>query len=255
MGYDWFALGMGITPSRKLTRFDGRDLQDWDEDRTKFGPRVFLRASTWEPYTVFPDAPTSDLVKGERNFIASPNGTMGYTHTIWPKGKPLRLAAGEKRGDVYCDGDVIVPALWMLKGGKYDKVWMSYTPMECMTQRKGILLATGTVVLGGLGMGWLLTKIHAKKSVKRIIVVEKDRGLLDWFGTKLCEGLPKVTDVICDDVRNHYGAHGDNARHLIDIWPGYGDAPQRPEEDARNRGLKVWCWGEYALRMQRVRMW
>ncbi len=35
-------------------------------------------------------------------------------------------------------------------------IWMSLTPMEMMTQRSGVQAARGTVVIGGLGLGWLL---------------------------------------------------------------------------------------------------
>ena len=57
------------------------------------------------------------------------------------------------------------------------------TPAEMLTQRSGVQAAEGTVVLGGLGLGWLLRKVCEKPSVERVIVVEKSQELLDWYGT------------------------------------------------------------------------
>ena len=55
---------------------------------------------------------------------------------------------------------------------------------------------------------------------------------------------PKVTDVICDDVYNQIGKHG-NAQYLLDIWP----ISQGARRDARYRAAKkklksrIWAWG------------
>jgi spermidine synthase len=56
---------------------------------------------------------------------------------------------------------------------------MSMTPAEMLTQRSGVQAAEGTVVLGGLGLGWLLRKVCEKQSVERVIVVEQSQELLD----------------------------------------------------------------------------
>jgi hypothetical protein len=124
-------------------------------------------------------------------------------------------------------------------------VWMSLTPHEMWSQRSGIQAATGRVILGGLGMGWLLRQIAKKPTVKEIIVVEKDADILEWFGNKICERTPKVSEVICGDYWEH--AHKMNLkkdRFIADIWPGYGDARHdRNLARLRATGAKVWAWG------------
>ena len=95
---------------------------------------------------------------------------------------------------------------------------MSLTPAEMLTQRPGVRRAQGTVLIGGLGLGWLLKKVCEKDSVDRVIVVERSQELLDWYGHDLCRKFPKVSDVICDDVYNQIGKHGASTMHLLDIW-------------------------------------
>lgn len=122
---------------------------------------------------------------------------------------------------------------------------MSMTPMEMLTQRSGVQAAQGTVVIGGLGLGWLLRKVCEKPSVEHVVVVEKSQELLDWYGTGLCRRYAKVSDVICDDVYNQIGKHGHDVKYLLDIWSLYGDA----RRDRRFRALKrkfkkrLWGWG------------
>lgn len=124
-------------------------------------------------------------------------------------------------------------------------VWMSLTPMEMWSQRSGVQAATGRVILGGLGMGWLLRQIAKKPTVKEIVVVEKDRDLLDWFGDKICSNTPKVSQVICGDYWEH--AHKMDLkkdRFIADIWPEMGDAQSdRNLAKLRATGAKVWAWG------------
>jgi hypothetical protein len=248
LSIDWMLVASGEHPPHAPHRLDVPE--PWDEDRTKFKPRLYLRADTWAPPPIHPAAPLNLPPPGSSRpdpkvFLPSPDGTMGLLRTVLRKHQWLRLGQGARRGWACFDGNVEIPCLWKVRGGRYDDVWMSYTPMEIMTQRKGVMLAKGTVVIGGLGLGWLLRKVHAKPSVRRVVVVEQSAALLDWYGRDLCAGLPKVSDVICGDVREHYGKHGD-ARYLIDIWESYGDAPGKAELDARKAGCRIWCWGEYS---------
>ena len=124
-------------------------------------------------------------------------------------------------------------------------VWMSLTPMEMMTQRSAVQLASHTVVIGGLGLGWLLRKVCAKPEVERVIVVEKSQELLDWFGYRLCGAYPKVAEVICDDIYRQIGKHGLMAKYLLDIWHLYSGAANDDRLFQFRRTLKrrLWAWG------------
>ena len=195
------------------------------------------------------------------NYVVSPGGHFAYRNRTLPGGMPLRLF-GMGRGVVVWNGDVVIPMLLDMTvdsrfGGKFPAtatreerakwgaVWMSMTPAEMLTQRSGVQAAEGTVVLGGLGLGWLLRKVCDKPSVERVIVVEESQELLDWYGTDLCKRYGKVSDVICDDVYNQIGKHGAKVKYLLDIWLHFGQARLDSRFKALKRKFKkrFWGWG------------
>lgn len=209
----------------------------WNEDTFKMpNPRVVILGETWKP----PFLPIAD---GEK----SGDGELIYLHNTIAAGQWIDVFQGNRRGHAAFTTDVTIPVLgkFKVRHSWEDRIWMSYTPMEVLTCRSGIMRATGTVLLGGLGIGYMLRKVCAKPSVKRVIVVEKSKELLSWFGRRLCSEYPKVSDVICGDALQHLdGRHGSETRYLIDIWSGYGgNGHEREIRDARSKGLKIWCWG------------
>jgi len=203
--------------------------------------------------SIFPDVePTTNL--NEPDGIIDPSGTLRYCKKVFPKGAGLQLVVSESMfmddGRLFFTDDVIVPTLEYKGGSDWKKwhVWMSLTPSELSSQNSGVRAATKDVVLVGLGMGWLLKQIVKKKTVKSVVVIEKDQNLLDWFGDKLCEEEDKVVDVICDDFFNkesdwpHRFEKG--TRFILDIWPGFGDAAwDHRLEQLRSTGWKGWAWG------------
>jgi hypothetical protein len=124
-------------------------------------------------------------------------------------------------------------------------VWMSLTPMEMMTQRSAVKMASRTVVIGGLGLGWLLRKVCEKPDVERVIVVEKSQELLDWYGYRMCGRFEKAVEVICDDIYRQMGKHGIAARYLLDIWHLFSGAASDHRLDPFRRKFKrrLWAWG------------
>lgn len=221
--------------------------EPWDEDRTRFKPELVLQGKTYHMPPLFDIPPfAADPEQTPPEFLLhSPHGEFAYMNRLWKRGDGIPLLQNRRTGVVCWDQDVVIP---VLLDGRSLSVWMSLTPMEVFTLREGISLAKGTVIIGGLGMGYLLRKVCEKTTVERVIVVEHSRELLDWFGDRLCLAQPKVTDVICGDAYDQLGKFGDQARYLFDIWPSYGDAA----EDARFIAAKqqhryVWGWGDYRL--------
>ena len=100
-------------------------------------------------------------------------------------------------------------------------------------------------MVGGLGLGWFLRKVHDRGEVERVILVERCQELLDWYGYDLCRQLPKVTDVICGDVYEQIGRFGARTKHLLDIWKLYGECLLDERFRWHRRRYKhVWGWGE-----------
>lgn len=221
--------------------------EPWDEDRTRFKPELVLQGKTYHTTPLFDIAPypADPEDTPEHLLLRSPGGEFAYMNRQWSRGQGMPLLQNRKTGVVCWDHDVVIP---VLLDGRSLAVWMSITPMEVFTLREGISMAKGTVIIGGLGMGYLLRKVCEKTTVERVIVVEQSRELLDWFGDRLCAAQPKVTDVICGDAYDQLGQFGEQARYLFDIWPSYGDAA----DDARFQAAKqqyrgVWGWGDYRL--------
>ena len=236
-------------------------LETWDEEETLLKQNLFLDGASYNQPPLF-ELPPVWPNKFSESFIVSPSGSFAFQNRHLRKGHPLNLC-GIKNGMVVFNGDVVIPTLIDMtvdsrsgnrfaetigtaQRAKWGAVWMSLTPSEMLTQRPGVKRAQGTVLIGGLGLGWLLKKVCEKDSVERVIVVERSQELLDWYGYDLCKRYAKVSDVICDDVYNQIGKHGDNTMHLLDIWLLFSDSSRDRKLLSVRRKLKkqVWAWGQ-----------
>jgi hypothetical protein len=202
-----------------------------------------LRADSFRPKLLFDTVPSTTWYNG----ILSPRRSYLYTNRIFSAGQRLRLALSPRQeATVEFDGEAVIPTLFDLTGEK-PTPWMSITPHEMITQRPGIQRAAETVMVGGLGLGWFLGKVHDREEVERVILVEKCQELLDWYGNDLCHQLLKVTDVICGDVYDHIGRFGTKTKHLLDIWKLYGECLRDERFRWHKRRYKhVWGWGQEA---------
>lgn len=226
----------------------------WDEDRTRFAKRLIVDGASYRPYQLF-DVATIEgttlvtVPKAEAKRATAPCGRFHYVQQRLPAGVGIELAQGNRRGWVWFTTDVVIPVLVEGVPGGKSETWMSLTPMEVLTQRRGVQRATGTVLIGGLGLGWLVRRVCAKPSVKRVIVVEREQSLLDWIGPRLRGLFPevaaKVTDWIAGDVYDHLGKHGDETRHLLDIWKSYGGCDGKFDR-AKKTVRHLWGWGDVA---------
>lgn len=263
---DWRVLGF-MTPVR-LERMHQNELANdksnfdwhlknkkpvvaWDEDKTKFAPMLVIDGNTYKPERLFdvpPFVPKGRSVP-EGHSIQCPDKRFIYCHQILQRRTKLLLFQNKRRGRVFFTTDVVIPVLAeKSSSGAFDP-WMSVTPMEVLTMRRGIQLAKDTVVIGGLGLGYLLRKVCEKKSVKRVIVVESAQWILDWIGPRLRELHPqiaeKTTDWICGDVYDYVGKFGTEARHLLDIWQKYGGCDGKFSQLKRSKTVKhLWGWGD-----------
>lgn len=235
-------------------------VEPWDEDRTPFRPVLCLDAATYHPQPLFDISPCDP--DGTGPYLVSPGGNFAYRNRILYAGGSLRLTNGHQAGIVMWNGDVVIPMLIDMHMErttgdtmsdslpesvrvKRGIVWMSLTPGEMISQRSGIQAASGTVVVGGLGMGWFLRKVCEKPEVEKVIVVEYSQDLLDWYGYDLCSKYAKVSEVIRGDVYDQIGRHGD-AKYLLDIWPTYYGVREdrRFRAAKRQLGNRLWGWGE-----------
>jgi hypothetical protein len=234
---------------------------EWDALTTKWAERLVLNGATYKPECLIPEAPVvpaKAYLKSAKRGVHSPSGRFVFIQIANPRGTPLALyQPAERVGQVRFTTDVNIPTLleWY-KGGHDAKTWMSLTPSEMMTQRNGIRRASGEVVVYGLGMGWFLAQVCAKKSVTRVTVVEREREILDWLRPRVEALYPqvkeKVAEWVCMDAYKYVDDHTDaedTRAHLFDIWPGWKDAPW----DTKFQRLKaylprIWGWGDHYVR-------
>lgn len=206
---------------------------------------VGIIASTFKPNNpleeFFPDV--------GKDGVLDPTGNLKYVKLPLPVGVGLPIASAKDifydSARAFFDEQIDVPALHF----KTDyhpgwDVWMSLTPNEMWTLRSGVKAATGNVVLGGLGMGWMLVQIAAKRTVRSITVVERDSALLNWFGRELCSKFEKVTLVEGDVFKVAEECNPDTTRFILDVWPSCGtSAWDGRVTELRQRARYVWAWG------------
>lgn len=218
---------------------------DWDEKKTTFARDLVINGKSFNAPRLFLTQP-GDSKTAEVCY--SPTQLFSYRNRTFPRGKPLEIMQGCRTGNVWFTEDVVIPVLLT---GPADtcpgRVWMSYTPMEILSQRKGLQLAAGTVVIGGFGMGWFTEAVMAKHSVKKVVVVEISQELIDWYGQETVNRLQKQygkpIELICGDAKEHLGKHGKDARHLYDVWCSY-PAYVTPEWRQLAQTVKFfWGWG------------
>lgn len=96
-------------------------------------------------------------------------------------------------------------------------IWMSLTWQEVQSQWVPIRRATGRVLIGGLGMGYVALRIAAKPDVEKVVVYEIDERVIEFFkATKGNREEVKKIEIVKDDIRK---AEGKFDFAFIDTYP------------------------------------
>lgn len=161
-------------------------------------------------------------------------GSFKYRHRQLPRGEFLRTFCGRRLGRVCFSTPVSVPVLD--EGGR---TWMSLTPAEVFSLRAGTKLARGRVIIGGLGLGHQLIEVTHKRSVREVVVVEKERALLTWLWPRIQEHCGKAPVEVVEGAAEKVIPTMEADVALVDIEPSYGynTFPRCP-----NVG-RLWVWG------------
>ena len=231
----------------------------WDADKTKWKSYLVLDGKKYNPESLMPDAykaKAKEYLKSAAKGEHSPSGRFVFLHIVHPRGEPLNLyQPGTKVGSVRFTTNVNIPCLLEWNRARTDATtWMSLTPSEMITQRNGIRMAKGEVVVYGLGLGWFLSRVCAKKSVTKVTVVEKEREIIDWLKPKILALYPqtqKVVDWVCADAYEYAGTapQDDSRTHLFDIWPGFKDAPWDDKfQKLKAKLTRIWGWGDHYVK-------
>ncbi len=240
-----------ISPERraKRTEFEAaelerrieQDLQDFSED-IQYQKYLTIRASTYKQPSLFQVNPT-DIVNAVQSIpkdqrVLSPGGSWMYSEVILPRGRKLNCAYGKTIGNIVFDGEVLIPRIHRMREVEWDSgPWMSLTPLELFTLRAGARFAKGTTILAGLGMGHQLEKVCQKKSVKKVILVEREEELIQWILPRLNLHGRDLEVIIGDAYQEIPKLTADAA--LIDIYKTYGHNTFVHCPNIK----KIWVWG------------
>ena len=100
-----------------------------------------------------------------------------------------------------------------------DTIWMCITPNEINTMKPAIENAKGKVLVLGLGLGYFPYMISLKKEVSEIVVVEKDKQIIDIFNTFIAPNIKnsKIT-VINEDAYKYLNNSKEFDMVFADLW-------------------------------------
>jgi hypothetical protein len=147
------------------------------------------------------------------------------------------------------------PTTWhelLQNGGR----WMSDLPIEQFQHRRHLPDMRGHVLVGGLGLGLMVTMLGLSKRVTRITVVEIEQSVLDLVAPHTRSAHP--VEYVCADLREFVKAAAtrefDSA--FMDIWTtdseGQFHDQTLPLKKAASRIVRgeVACWNEDVMRGQ-----
>ncbi len=100
--------------------------------------------------------------------------------------------------------------------------WMSTVPMEIESQMPHAAVSSGKVIVCGLGLGVMAYAVAARRTVERVVVVERDPEVVALFrsysGLETWPQRDKI-DIVIEDARAFRCADADFL--YVDIWPRY----------------------------------
>lgn len=155
----------------------------------------------------------------------------------------LKVIQEDDKAKVEFTDSVYIPII-----EKKGQVWMSLAPNEIYTQREGLDLAHGRVLIAGLGMGWLTMRVCEKPEVTSVVQLEIDPGIANFVGPPLQERFSDKLSIIVDNVYNYLAQTSENFDVILfDIWPDYRDArfDRKFKQLIKSSRADVWGWGYY----------
>lgn len=105
--------------------------------------------------------------------------------------------------------------------------WMTITPNEVATMRLPLAAYHDRVAVYGLGLGYFAFKAAEKETVESVVVIEKDRELIDLFKRNLLSDFPQGDKIRIIHADAFDYAEQSKAEHFdfafVDLWHDLGD--------------------------------
>lgn len=175
------------------------------------------------------------------NVIDIPEGKVnGYAikHIIHPAGEELHTAnlrtqlfSGDRKETLKWNHDTRWHKL-TYSGG----TWMTDLPIEQAQHDSQLVeVVSGSVLIGGLGLGYAVHLLASRQRIKRIVVVEKSAEVIELVGQATMKSLNRhgyagaKVNIIHADIFDYIKSVKTTARErfsyaFYDIWQGDGEA-------------------------------
>jgi hypothetical protein len=150
----------------------------------------------------------------------------------------------------FTNGARLPDKYWVLT--RKNRVWMSLTPVELQSQGYHARLASGNVLVMGLGMGAVVFNLLRNPKVSHITVCEREREVVTvltqaapWFAAAVKSG--KVTLNICCALAFKPAADQKFETLLVDIWTALGQSWAESDVVAMQKRVgagQVGWWGQ-----------
>jgi len=137
-------------------------------------------------------------------------------------------------------------------------VWAADEDNEKQEQQFAVDKCTGSVLVGGLGVGWIVEQLATKDTVTRIVVIERSPEVIELVWKYL--DTKGKAEIVRDDIFQYLRniAAKENFDYIyFDIWPSisrdiYRDSllPLRELAEKLVPVARVLCWKEDEMRQK-----
>lgn len=131
--------------------------------------------------------------------------------------------------------------------------WMSTAPMEIESQMPHAAVSHGKVAICGLGLGVMAYAVAARRSVDKVVVIERDPEVTELFhahsGFAQWPQREKI-EIVIDDARNY--ACKDLDFLYADIWPRYRMAETIPDMQAIHKNCPAPACGYWGQELDMI---
>lgn len=208
--------------------------------------------------------PRSDW-RSPLNIPAAKSGGYEIVHETIPAGHDVllrnmrNLIIGGQKGPSHVVFNK--PTTWHYLKSEDHGTWMSDLPIEQRQHDEELRdVKAGTVLVGGLGLGYAATLLASRPRIKKVVVVEISPDVVSLVGPHTAPKaqqkgkLEIVTADLFDYLRGYGGEPFDRA--FYDIWQSDGEhtfhktvVPLRKLSAGKVHGHPV-CWNENVMRGQ-----
>jgi hypothetical protein len=132
------------------------------------------------------------------------------------------------------------------------RLWMSITPNEINTMARPIEKAKGNILCFGLGLGYYAYMVSIKKEVNSVIIIEKDKSVIDLFNKFILPQFKtnkiKIINIDAFDyIKSKVNENFDYA--FVDLWHDVQDGLpiyeefKKYEKNFKNTIFDYWIEG------------